>query len=162
MILSKELIELLILWIQLLGVPVGIGVFVYGKFREIKDRESRTYSTLGDCYDAYLRTCLENPDLPAFGNGSDVTEPLSGERRKRMQLLFCLLLSLHERAFLLYRDTRSGFRKVQWQGWVGYLEDCFKNPHFSREWPLLSYQFDQCFVDFAEGIRTTMISRAKK
>lgn len=53
-LISQDLLNLIVVWLQILGAPIAVSVFVYGKFREIRDREAGTYAALSDKYEAYL------------------------------------------------------------------------------------------------------------
>ncbi|MCB1611957.1 MAG: hypothetical protein R3F18_13790 [Lysobacterales bacterium] len=149
-LISQDLLNLIVVWLQILGAPIAVSVFVYGKFREIRDREAGTYAALSDKYEAYLQTCLAHSDLPVFDAADSGGTELTTEQNKRMQIVFCLLISMHEQAFLLYRGTRSAVRKRQWAGWEEYLDQWLSNVHLAELWPCIRSQFDADFVAFAE------------
>lgn len=153
-ILSRDSLEIAIFLIQLIGVPIGIAVFVYGKLREIRDRENGTYSTLGDKYESYLRLCLENDDLPIFDAAGEPPS-LDSQRRNRTQIALCVLTSIFEQAFLLYRDTRSSTRRKQWLGWDEYIQAWMGNSLYRELWPHIRTQFDRDFVKYAEQFNPT-------
>ena len=148
---NQALLEYLSYCIQVIGVPVGVTVFVYGKYREIKDRENGTYATLGDAYKAYLATCLEHPDLPVFDGSSREMAKLTEDQSKRTQIIYCILVSMLEQAYLLYREARSRTRKHQWAGWEVYLDEWLGNPNFQQLWPQIQSQFDAQFVAYVQS-----------
>lgn len=134
--------------VQLLGVPVAIMVFVAAKRKERLDRENGTYDALDAKYQEFLSICLQNPDLPIFDSGKVTGVGLSDAQEHRLQIALCMLISILERAYLMYRDQRSELRRNQWTGWVGYIEDYCRMASFVRYWPSLGVQFDSRFVQF--------------
>ena len=52
--------------VTIIGLPIGLFVFVYEKRRERKDRERQAYQSANDKYIDLLNLCLTNPDLDIF------------------------------------------------------------------------------------------------
>lgn len=136
--------------VQLFGVPVAISMFFLAKRRERIDRENGTYDALDAKYQEFLSVCLENPDLPIFDSGRVVATDLTDEQEHRLQIALCILISILERAYLMYREQSDALRQRQWQGWVSYIEDYGKMASFVYYWPSLGRQFDAGFVAFVD------------
>lgn len=145
--------------VQLFGVPVAIAAFIVAKRRERIDRENGTYDALDAKYQDFLSICLQNPDLPIFDSGKVVETGLSDAQEHRLQVALCILISILERAYLMYRDQSGELRRNQWLGWVGYIEDYGQMASFARYWPLLGEQFDSRFVAFVDETLARTSSR---
>jgi hypothetical protein len=135
--------------VTILGLPLAIYLFYQEKHKERLDREYGTYNALDDKYIHFLELCLEKPDLDVFGL---TLEPSQGDdpgfKRRQEQLLFTILISMLERAFLMYRDQDTKVKECQYKGWVEYMEDYCKKDNFRRQWAELGLQFDSDFVGF--------------
>jgi hypothetical protein len=135
-----------------LGVPTALVVFVNEKRRERRDREYGTYDALDDKYREYLLLCLENPELDLYDVPLDESPELDPPTRIRQAAMFDVLVSLLERAFLMYRDQSSSVKRRQWQGWVEYMEAYADNPTFVRLWDLRGIGFDVDFVAYMNDV----------
>ena len=63
-------------------------------------------------------------------------------------ILFEILISLFERAFLMYKDQSNEIKRKQFKGWVDYMNDWARKPSFREAWRKLSPQYDQDFIEF--------------
>ncbi len=172
---ARDALESVTLLVQILGIPVAIWIFFTAKTRERRDRENGTYDALDTRYQEYLGICLSNPDLPLFASESVrahgarlLTEqrllvPTSGftqEQEHRLQVAYCMLISILERAFLMYRDQTSSLRRKQWSGWEAYIEDWLRHPAFSNRWTFLKHQFDEDFVSFVNQLEVRIVRQS--
>ena len=81
-----------------LALPFAIIFFAWEQRKERDNEEEEQYQLLSDAYNDFLKVVLGNPDLHLRTN-----EPLenpSGEQRERMLVIFDMLISLFERAYL--------------------------------------------------------------
>jgi hypothetical protein len=99
--------------------------------------------------------CLDKPELNVYdysislGSGQNCDSTL---KSRQEQVLFTILISILERAYLMYRDQNSEIKRKQWAGWVEYFKDYSKSEGFRRQWPQLGPQFDTEFVAFMQKI----------
>jgi hypothetical protein len=91
--------ELLSYIITVFGFPFAIFIFIYEQNRERLNEEDEVYQLLSDNYQDFLHTVLDNPDLHLATNESTIN--LSSEQKERMFIIFSMLISLFERAYLL-------------------------------------------------------------
>lgn len=142
-----EIIKFLADLATVLGIPVAIVIFINEKRQERREREYGTYDALDEKYAEYLRLCMANPELDLFqkplAHGATSLTPEQGVRQMAM---FEILVSLLERAFLMYRDQSSEIRRSQWLGWNEYMLDYARHPTFRRLWGEAGEQFDQEFT----------------
>lgn len=151
-----ETLDVLVALVNLVGVPIAIGVFVVAKRRERLDRETGTYATLNQQYLDFLRMAFDHPELPIYGADVRLSKQ-TPEQERKIECAFLTLISLIENAYLLYRQHGSKIRRAQWSGWQDYILDYFRNPYFSALWPVLSPQFD---TGFTTAINT-LVAREK-
>lgn len=137
---------------QLIGIPVAIYLYFINKERERLDREYGTYDELDDKYIEYLRLCLEHPDLDVADIPRPATPPLNSDQQHREFVIFSILISIMERAFLMYADKSNSIRRKQWAGWDAYIRDWGGRPNFKRALPTLRTQFDERFLKYLEGL----------
>ena len=148
--------------VTILGFPLAIYLFYDDKKKERRDREYGTYNALDDKYVQFLQLCLNYPDLDIFDVPSEEGRDPTPAQRRQEQILFTILISILERAFLMYKDQSTTLKKRQWTGWVDYMKDYCSRENFRREWPTLGPQFDSSFVEFVNGFIRTIPPRDTK
>jgi len=73
---------------------------------------------------------------------------LSAEDQQRERVIFSILISIMERAYLMYSDRSFRVRQEQWDGWDGYIEEWCSRPNFAAALPNLAPGFDERFVNY--------------
>ncbi len=83
---------------------------------------------------------LANPDLRL--RSQNATPNLSDEQRERMWVIFDMLISLFERAYLLaYQDEMDAKQRRRWHSWEDYMREWSRREDFrerlphGRPWP---------------------------
>ena len=118
--MSIETWELFSYVVTAIGLPLAIFVFIYEKREERENDEQEVYQLLSDNYQDFLKIVLANSDLRLFSR--DASTHLSEEQRERMLVIFSLLVSLFERAYLLlYNDRMSIRQQRRWSSWEDYM-----------------------------------------
>jgi hypothetical protein len=148
----KDTFELLAHIATILGIPVAILIFVNEKRKERRDREYGTYDALDEKYQDYLRLCMDNPELDVYYIPLEGKHELSREQKIRQWAMFEILLSLLERAYLMYQDQSSEIKKAQWFGWDKYMHDYAKRETFRNLWQELSVEYDSSFVEYMNSV----------
>jgi hypothetical protein len=141
--------ELLSYIVTTIGLPLAIVVFVYEQKKERDNEEEEVYQDLSDNYQDFLKIALEHPDLHLF-----TLEPpadRSQEQRERMLIIFNMLVSLFERAYLLLYDPKMNLRQQRrWRSWEDYMREWCKREDFCAALPNLLEGEDP---DFSAYIR---------
>jgi len=132
----------------LLGIPVGLFVFIDEKRKERRDREYGTYNALDEKYKEFLELCIKNPHLDLYDMPLSKSKKLSNIEKIQQLALFDILVSLLERAFLMYRDQSNWIKKRQWAGWSGYFEDYAAHPTFVKLWKIRGTEYDEDFMSY--------------
>ena len=144
-----------------LGLPMAILFFAWEQRKERDNEEEEGYQLLSDAYNDFLKVVLAHPDLQLR-----TQEPLpnpSPEQRERMLVIFDMLISLFERAFLVaYKDDMSETERRRWNSWDDYMREWCRRENFHSALPLLLRGEDPEFQTYlrriAEEERGALIS----
>ncbi|MGQ0502848.1 MAG: hypothetical protein ACT4P0_09645 [Panacagrimonas sp.] len=144
-----EWMEFLSYLVTVIGLPMAIGVFWYEQRKEHINDEEELYQRLSDEYASFLRLVLEHADLRLMSaQKSDMA--LSEEQRERKSVLFGILISLFERAYLLvYEEHMPRQTQRLWQSWEDYMREWVQREDFRSMLPDLLRGEDP---DFCEHI----------
>ena len=113
---NKETWELLSFIVTVIGLPLAIIVFLWEQRRERNNEEEAEYQLLADAYNDFLKVVLDNADLHLRGNSPNVN--LTAEQEERMLVIFDMLISLFERAYLVaYAPNMAGEKARRWNSW---------------------------------------------
>lgn len=137
--------------VTVFGLPLAIFVFIYEQRKEHEDARESTYLMLSDAYADFLRLVIANPDLrlrsqPAIPDPTD-------EQRERMLLIFDILVSLFERAYILvYDENMAGDQLRRWRSWEDYMREWCQREDFRAALPELLHGEDPAFADYIRGL----------
>lgn len=141
--------ELLSYVVTVIGLPMAIVVFIYEQRKERENEEDEVYQLLSDSYDKFLHVALANPDLRLFSEGKG--PELSADQRERMLIIFDMLVSLFERAYLLLYDDHMNEKQARrWRSWEDYMCDWCRRDDFRAELPGLLRGEDPGFSVYIE------------
>lgn len=142
---ALEVWELLSYVVTVIGLPLAIAVFLYEQRKERENEEEEVFQLLSDNYQDFLKIVLENPDLKLFS--LQLATDLSEEQRERKRIIFTMLVSLFERAYLLlYEDDMAAKQQRRWSSWQDYLQEWCLRPDFREALPELLRGEDPEFV----------------
>jgi hypothetical protein len=128
--------ELLSYVVTTIGLPLAILVFIYEQKKERDNEDEEVYQLLSDNYEDFLRMALGHPDLRLFS--PEQTPELNDEQRERMLIIFNILISLFERAYLvLYEPKMSAKSKRRWLSWEDYMREWCRREDFRALLPAL-------------------------
>ncbi|WP_020650988.1 hypothetical protein [Solimonas variicoloris] len=139
----KDWLELLSYLVTVIGLPFAIVAFQLEQRKERRNERDEIFRQLSDEYANFLRLALEHSDLHLF---RQPPPPLDSEQNERKQVLFGLLVSLFERAFLLLYEERMapGMRR-QWSSWEDYMREWCRRGDFRAALPGLLRGEDEAF-----------------
>jgi hypothetical protein len=116
-----EWFELLSYVVTVVGLPLAIYVFLHEQGRERANEQEAIYQSLADQYDGFLRLILDHADLGLSGRYS-ANQHLTDEQRERKHLIFEVLISLFERAYIMLYDADMDRQtKRMWASWEDYM-----------------------------------------
>lgn len=134
--------------VTVIGLPFAIGVFILEQRRERANEEEAIFLKLSDDYARFMELVLENADLQLRSHV--VREDLSEEQKERKLVLFSILVSLFERAYVLvYEDDMNRQQRRLWTSWEDYMREWSQRPDFREALPHLLIGEDP---DFAQTI----------
>ncbi len=141
--------ELLSYIVTVIGLPVGISIFVYEQRKERDNEDEEVYQLLSDSYNDFLKLVLANPDLKLRSQAA--TPNLTEEQQERMLVIFEMLISLFERAYLTAFDDRMTIKQQRrWHSWDDFMREWCRRDDFRVLLPRLLQGEDP---DFATYIR---------
>lgn len=134
--MTLETWELLSYIVTVIGLPCAIGIFLYEQRKERENEEEASWQQLSDAYIDFLEVVLAHPDL---GLRSRTPTPnLTDEQQERMRVIFDMLISLFERAYLLlYEEGMSEKQRRRWHSWDDYMREWCGRADFSARLPEL-------------------------
>lgn len=134
--MSLETWELLSYVVTVVGLPFAIGVFLYDQRKERENEDEAIWQQLSDAYIDFLGVVLANPDLKLRSQAA--TPDLSEEQQERMHVIFDMLVSLFERAYLLaYEPDMGEKQRRRWHSWEDYMREWCRREDFSSLLPEL-------------------------
>jgi hypothetical protein len=149
--MSLETWEMLSYVVTVIGLPAAILAFLYEKRKERQAAEDEVHQMLSDNYQDFLKTALEYPDLRLFSR--EPTPELSPEQNERMRIMFGVLISIFERAYvLIYERHMSREQTRRWTAWEDYMREWCQREDFRRMLPELLLGEDRDFQKYIEGL----------
>lgn len=147
-----EWFEFLSYVVTVIGLPFAIVVFVLEQRKERLNEEEEIFARLSDDYQDFLKLALEHADLKLFRQNAN-DEPLNEEQQERKRILFGILISLFERAYLLvYEDDMPKKSRRLWQSWEDYMREWVQRGDFRAALPELLRGEDEDFCAYIRRI----------
>lgn len=137
--------------VTVIGLPLAIFVFFFEQRKERDNEEEEVYQLLSDNYQDFLNVTLANPDLRLFAE--EETPQLTEEQRERMFIIFSMLVSLFERAYLLlYEDVMKPKQARRWRSWEDYMSEWCQRADFRTMLPVLLRGEDPEFAAYLQKL----------
>ncbi len=148
--------------VTVIGLPLAIVVFIAEQRRERRNEEDEVYQLLSNAYNDVLRVVIENPDLRLRSQAA--TQELSAEQQERMLLIFDMLISLLERAYVTaYSEHMTPVQRRRWNSWEDFMREWVRRDQFYYRLPTLLKGEDPAFAAYmqklAEEERGTALPR---
>ena len=127
------------------ALPLAIFTYWQQQRKERENEDEETYQLLSDAYTDFLKLVMANPDLQAaIAPGRAAADD---EQHERRQVVFEMLVSLFERAYLLaYDDEMTEKQRRRWHSWDDYMREWCRRPDFCAMLPQLLEGEDPDFV----------------
>jgi hypothetical protein len=138
--------------VTVIGLPLAIGVFMFEQRKERQNEEEEIYQRLSDEYADFLSLLLKNADLRLMSKENDA-DVMTGEQIERKRIIFELLISLFERAYILvYEENMSAQTKRMWQSWEDYIRYWCRRKDFRHSLTELLQGEDPDFEQYVKRI----------
>ena len=148
---ARDAWELASFIVTVVALPFAIVFFAWEQRKERDNEEEEGYQLLSNAYNDFLKIVLANPDLHLRTN-----EPLANptiEQTERMLVIFDMLMSLFERAYLVaYKPKMSETEARRWNSWDDYMREWCHREDFYSALPLLLRGEDPEFQSYLRRI----------
>jgi hypothetical protein len=146
---QPELWSLLANVVTVFGLPLAIYTFILEQRKERDNEDEEVYQLLSDAYSEFL--VLANPDLKL--RTQSATPNLTDEQHERMQVLFDILISLFERAYLTaYDDAMTDKQRRRWHSWDDFMREWCRREDFRAALPRLLQGEDENFAAYIQRV----------
>lgn len=146
-----ELWQLIANIVTVFGLPLAIYTFIQEQRKERENEDEEVYQLLSDAYSDFLKLVLANPDLRL--RTQSATPNLTDEQRERMMVLFDILISLFERAYLTaYDDHMTDKQRRRWHSWDDFMREWCRRDDFRAALPRLLQGEDEDFAAYIQAI----------
>lgn len=143
--------------VAIVGASTAVIIFWKNSSAESRDMERRIYKDMQDQMHRINELCFNHPELDAGWFRRDgVGVSLTPEQKVQLCILYDMITSLFEDAYLIYGVASAKQRQRQWGGWEEYIRDYVGRPDYKAWW--LSFagsfgariysQYDREFEDF--------------
>jgi hypothetical protein len=137
--------------VTVIGLPLAIVVFLSDQRRERRNEEDEVYQLLSDAYNDFLRVVIDNPDLRLRSQAA--TPDLTAEQQERMLVIFDMLISLLERAYLTaYSDKMNEAQRRRWNSWEDFMREWLRRDAFYYRLPQLLKGEDPEFAAYVQRL----------
>jgi hypothetical protein len=159
-IFNLETWEMLSYVVTVCGLPLAIGVFLWEQRRERQNEEEEIYQKLSDEYSDLQQLLLQNADLQLFSKNEIDESKLTTEQHERRLIIFDILVSLFERAYILvYEDDMNTQQKRLWASWDDYMRWWCRRKDFRAALPELLQGEDPDFGSYLRKVAAAQTNR---
>lgn len=142
-----EFMELLSYVATVIGIPLALATFIYQEHKEREAEQEEIYDDLMEHYARIQDRFFEFPELDQH------VQPLQNpEDARRQRILYEMLISLFERAFIMLHGEKNPAYRRMWNSWNDYLEFWIDMPNFRAALPALMKREDPGFVAYMAKI----------
>lgn len=147
----KDAFEFASYVVTVVGLPFAVWVFFSEQRKERENEEEEAYQHLSDAYGQFLQTVLANADLQLRTNAA-LPNPTS-EQNERMLVIFDMLISLFERAYLVaHKAHMTPTEQRRWNSWDDYMREWCRRDDFYNALPLLLRGEDPEFQHYIKRV----------
>jgi hypothetical protein len=159
--MQLETWELLSYIVTVFGLPLAIIAFILEQRKERENEEEEVYQMLSDAYTDFLKLEMSNPDLKL--RSQTALDDLSEQQRERVQVMFEILISLFERAYLLaFDDNMTGKQLRRWRSWEDYMREWCSRDDFRKLLPRLLHGEDPDFAIYIQNLANEEVDDPEK
>ncbi|HXF46243.1 MAG TPA: hypothetical protein VNK91_09005 [Burkholderiaceae bacterium] len=143
--LDRDFWELASYIVTALGLPLALFTFVYEQRKERINEEEEVYQLLSNAYTDFLKVVIDNPDLHLTTQAA--TADLTPEQRERMLIIFDMLMTLFERAYLTaWQPDMTERQRRRWAVWEDFMREWLRRDDFYANFERLLIGEDPDFV----------------
>jgi hypothetical protein len=148
---TLDLWQLMANVVTVFGLPLAIYTYVSGQRKERDNEDEEVYQILSDAYIDFMKLALEHCDLKLRTRSATVD--LNEDQREKMQILFEILISLFERAYLTaYSEDMTAPQRRRWHSWDDFMREWCRREDFHNALPVLLQGEDKDFASYIHRI----------
>ena len=133
--------------VTVIGLPFAFWVFWTEQRKERENEEEEAYQLLSNAYNEFLKVVLAHPDLQL--RTAPALENATPKQRERMLVIFDMLISLFERAYLIaYKSDMGQAERRRWNSWDDYMREWCRREDFRMALPQMLRGEDPAFVAY--------------
>jgi hypothetical protein len=121
-------------------------IFAFLRNQAAATREARLarYDAVSQSYIEFQKLCLEHAQLGNswYQSTEERVEPISFIEQAQQDIIFDILTSTLERAFLTYKDAPESIRKSQWPGWESFARAYAERKDYRSWWRRNVFDFE--------------------
>jgi hypothetical protein len=157
--MKLETWELLSYVVTVFGLPLAIVAYLIEQRKERENEDEEVYQLLTADYTDFLKLVIANPDLKLRSQSE--TPDLTEEQQERMHVLFEILISLFERAYLLsYDDKMTRKQRRRWLSWEDFMREWCEREDFRKLLPRLLQGEDPDFANYIRKLAEVQAAKA--
>lgn len=138
-----EWMELLSYVATVVGIPMALVTLMHDNYKERQAEQGEIYDDLMAHYAEIQNKLFDYPELDQHD------KPLSNlENMRRQRILYEMLVSLFERAFIMLYGERDPAYRRMWHSWSDYIEYWGGKSNFRECLPSLMKGEDPAFVAY--------------
>jgi hypothetical protein len=154
-----EFFELASFVVSDVAAPFAIYTFIDQQRKARENEEEAAYVSLSESYNRFLTLVLENPDLHL--RTARHTLDLTADQQERVLVIFEMLVSLFERAYLLlYEPELSPKAARRWNSWTDYMHEWCRREDFRLLLPRMLEGEDPEFAAFLRALAAEEAAKA--
>lgn len=147
----RDLLETASFAVTVVGLPFAIWVFFIQQRAERENEEEEAYLHLADAYNDFLKVVLANADLQL--RTASALQQASAEQRERMFIIFDMLVSLFERAYIVaWQPQMSPTAQRRWNSWDDTMREWCRREDFANALPTLLRGEDAGFQHYISRV----------
>jgi hypothetical protein len=143
-----------------IGIPVSIYTYILTYQKEREDAEYFIYDKMDEKTWDYEKLAMQYSELGlSDAVVQDTTllpfkpDSLFTKKEKLISRnLMYLIISMYERAYIMYSDGGSGFKQRQWVGWEQGMKRWVANEQFQKTWIVRGVDFDSNFQKYVNDL----------
>lgn len=138
--------------VTVIGLPLAIISYLVEQRRERQGEDEEIFQYLSEEYAKFQKLVLDHADL-RLNADDDSGRELNAEQRDRKRILYDILISLFERAYILvYEDNMDKQTTRLWASWEDYMRHWCRRRDFLGILPELLEGEDPDFVAYMTNI----------
>jgi hypothetical protein len=156
--MSLQTWELLSYIVTVFGLPLAIYSFIVEQRKERENEDEEVYQLLTADYTEFLKLVMANPDLKL--RSQTMPQDLTEEQQERVLVIYEILISLFDRAYLLsYDENMTGKQLRRWLSWEDFMREWCERDDFRRLLPRLLHGEDQDFAAYILKLANEVAAR---